>query len=388
MHTPKELHKYEAALVKAGFTPVTIGRHRAAALLGLTTNQAQMLLRELRQGESYKRPVVIVPDALADAVLAALKAAKGKATLVDIADALDRSPASVGTALDTLKAKGHNVSVRAAGAVELSNDFAPGGQITHKLTDYKHRIRKFGVCGDKHLCNRQARLDVLNALYDIYADEGITEVYDTGNWIDGEARFNKSELLVFGMDAQIDYWIDKHPRRNGVTTYFIAGDDHEGWYQQRECIEIGRYAMMRAQAQGRNDLVYLGYVEAHVKLECEKGSRNMMVNHPGGGSAYAISYKGQKYVEALQGGEKPAIVLQGHYHKANFGYPREVFVVDTGTCCDQTLFMRKKMLQAHVGGWVIEMNQAPDGTINRFKPEFIPFYDRGYYTGKMRNFVR
>jgi hypothetical protein len=166
----------------------------------------------------------------------------------------------------------------------------------------------------------------------------------------------------------------------------VAGDDHEGWYQQRECLEIGRYAMLRARDAGRNDLEYLGYAEALIELKSNNGSRMMMVNHPGGGSAYAFSYKGQKYVESLQGGEKPAIILQGHYHKFNVGYPREVWVVDTGTCCDQTLFMRKKQLQAHVGGQIVELMQAPDGRIVRFRVEFLPFYDRGFYETQRRRF--
>ena len=156
--------------------------------------------------------------------------------------------------------------------------------------------------------------------------------------------------------------------------------------QQRECIDIGLHAMLKAQHAGRHDLQYLGYAEALIELKAKFGSRFMGVNHPGGGAAYAISYKGQKYVESLQGGEKPAIVLQGHYHKFNVGYPREVWVVDTGTCCDQTLFMRKKQLQAHVGGSIIHLLQAPDGRIVRFKVEFLPFYDRGFYEDQKRRF--
>jgi hypothetical protein len=256
----------------------------------------------------------------------------------------------------------------------------------HDLSDYTGKWVKFGVCGDKHLGNMQSRLDVMKLLYDLYEEEGIDTVYDTGNWIDGECRFNKGELLVHGLDAQIDYWIENHPHRKGITTKYVAGDDHEGWFQQRECLEIGKYAMLKARDAGREDLVYLGYAEALVELKASHGSRMMMVNHPGGGSAYAISYKAQKYVESLQGGEKPAVILQGHYHKFNFGYPREVFVVDTGTCCDQTLFMRKKQLQAHVGGCIIELMQAPDGRIVRFRVEFLPFYDRGFYGEQKRRF--
>lgn len=309
-------------------------------------------------------------------------------SLESICDALDRSPKTVKDAISRLQNSGYNLKVHEDN-ISLDPVDQPSvitSAMSHDLSDYSQKWWKFGLCGDKHLCNMHARLDVLKLLYDLYEAEGIDTVYDTGNWIDGEARFNRSELLVHGMDAQIDYWIDNHPQRKGITTYFVAGDDHEGWYQQRECIEIGRYAQMRAEKAGRNDLVYLGYAEARVVLKAKHGERVMMVNHPGGGSSYAVSYKGQKHVESLQGGEKPAIILQGHYHKFNYGYPREVHVVDSSTVCDQTLFMRKRNLQAHVGGQIIEAMQAPDGRITRFRCEFLPFYDRGFYEHNSRKF--
>lgn len=317
-----------------------------------------------------------------------LQRAKRGASLIDIASALDRGPRAIQEEIRKLQQLGYGVKLSESKNHGVSLEAVPErrGSIVHDLRDYEGKWVRFGVCGDKHMCNMHSRADVMKLLYDLYESEGITTVYDTGNWIDGESRFNRGELLVHGMTAQIDYWVENHPQRKGITTRFVAGDDHEGWYQQRECVDIGNYAMLKAKKAGREDLEYLGYAEASVELKASKGSRIMMVNHPGGGAAYAISYKGQKYVESLQGGEKPAIVLQGHYHKFNVGYPREVWVVDTGTCCDQTLFMRKKQLQAHVGGQIIELVQAPDGRIVRFRMEFLPFYDRSYYENQRRRF--
>jgi hypothetical protein len=318
------------------------------------------------------------------------KRRKSTFSLTALSDALDRGPSVVRAALARLRDRGYSIKVTEGDAGGIAMDSVPlssrPNTHIHDLTEYAGQWVRFGVCGDKHLGNMHSRLDVMELLYSLYEAEGITTVYDTGNWIDGECRFNKGELLASGMDGQLDYMIDNHPQRKGITTYMVAGDDHEGWYQQRECLEIGRYMQLRAKDSGRDDLQYLGYAEALIELKAARGSRWMMVNHPGGGSSYAVSYTSQKYVESLQGGEKPAVILQGHYHKINFGFPREVFVVDTGTCCDQTLFMRKKKLQAHVGGWIVELMQAPDGRILRFRPEFFPFYDRGFYEHNRRHF--
>jgi len=295
----------------------------------------------------------------------------------EIADALDCSPKRVREAIDQMKARGAML-LELHGKYDLKDSIhiEPGESVIKATTG----ARRFGVTGDNHLCNKHSRLDVLNAAYDHFEREGITEVFNTGNWIDGEARFNKTELVTApGMDNQINYMIDNFPQRKGITTHYIAGDDHEGWYQQREGIEIGRYLQLRAEEQGRHDLKYLGYGEADIKLQYGSGSACMRVVHPGGGSSYAISYTDQKRVESYQGGEKPQIELAGHYHKFNYGYPREVHTVQTGCTCDQTMFMRKKKLQAHVGYLIINLNQSEQGIVTRFNVEWMPWYDRGFY---------
>jgi hypothetical protein len=74
--------------------------------------------------------------------------------------------------------------------------------------------------------------------------------------------------------------------------------------------------------------------------------------------------------------------LVGHYHKAEYNFCRGVHAVQTGCLQDQTPFMRKKKLAAHLGGWIIEFSTDDQGAITRFKQEFIPFYDNGYYKEK------
>ncbi|MEN6603783.1 MAG: hypothetical protein ABFD86_15340, partial [Bryobacteraceae bacterium] len=250
------------------------------------------------------------------------------------------------------------------------------------LADFKGGWRSFGATGDNHLGSKHERLDALNTLYDIFADEGITEVYNTGNWIEGESRVNKHDIKVFGLDGQIDYWVQNYPQRKGITTYYVAGDDHEGWYQQREGMNIGRHAQWAAEHSGRTDLKFLGYVEADIELKTPGGSGWMKIMHPGGGAAYALSYAPQKIVESFQGGEKPRVLLLGHYHKFDFCYPREVYTVQTGCTVDQSIFMRKNKIQAHVGGCVVRINQSADGIINRCQAEFISFFDRDFYGNK------
>jgi biotin operon repressor len=301
----------------------------------------------------------------------------------ELADELDCSPRRIRERIEAQRAIGALILDTQDGRFDLGSVEAIEPR-RHEISGSDDRwTHVFGFCTDNHLCNKHSRHDVLVAAYDRFEREGITTVYNAGNWIDGEHRFNKGELVTApGMDHQIEYMIDKYPQRKGITTHYIAGDDHEGWYQQREGVEIGRYLQLRAESAGRADLKYLGYAEADIAMKHGSGEAVMRVVHPGGGSAYAISYTDQKRVESYQGGEKPHVELVGHYHKFNAGYPREVWTAQGGCTCDQTLFMRKKKLQAHVGFSIIRIAQDSEGSISGFCQEFFPFYDRGYYEAR------
>lgn len=249
---------------------------------------------------------------------------------------------------------------------------------------------KLGLIGDSHLCSKYERLDVLENLYDIFEAEGIDTVLHAGNWIEGEARFNTYDVTVRGMDDQIQYLADHYPSRSGITTYSVAGDDHEGWYAKREGIDIGKHAEHIMHDFGRTDWRHLDYMESYINLQHPKSKKiaNLLLMHPGGGSSYAVSYRPQKIVESFSGGEKPAVLVIGHYHKISYNRIRNVHAIQVGCQQDQTPFMRKKLIDAHIGGVICELKQdEKTGAIFSCKTEFICYFNKGFannrwnYTG-------
>lgn len=326
-------------------------------------------------------PVVEVVDGLDRDLLKLLKRGQAEYTVEGLADRFEVAPRRIREAIEKLQGEHYLASVADSGRVALAREPERRSGSVIRTDAFFGKTIRFGALGDTHLCSRYERLDVLNTLYDIYAREGITTVYHTGNYIDGEARFNQNDLKVHGLGNQVRYFLDYYPQRDGIDTYYVAGDDHEGWWVQRDGIDIGRYTEDVARRSGREDLHYLGYMEHDITLEAAPGGPEaiLRVVHAGGGSAYAISYTTQKLIESLSGGEKPAIMLIGHYHKAEYLHYRNIHAIQTGTTCDQTPFMRKKRLSAHVGGWIVEANQAPDGSINRFKVEWVSFFNQEFY---------
>ncbi len=301
-------------------------------------------------------------------------------SLFDLCNLAGCSPKQASEELDALKESGYNIAYDPAQRMELASSIPRKQPIKLNTDDYfEGDWIRFGFVADTHLASKYSRLDVLNALYDVYEREGIKTVYHGGNWIDGDARFNKYDVHCVGLNAQLGYFLKHYPKRKGIVTHIVSGDDHEGWYVQREGVNVGETMQNRARAEGREDLIDLGYMERDIEFKRGHGKSVIRVIHAGGGSAYATSYTSQKYVESLQGGEKPAVVLIGHFHKWDWNYPREVHTVQGGTTMDQSPFMRKKRIHANVGGCLIEAKQDNRGVFCRVRVEWMPFYDRKFY---------
>lgn len=327
--------------------------------------------------------VTDAPTVLADTVRTVLRS--GPRKLSDLATAVKADLGTVLNIIDDLASQGLNIH-RVGDVVEIPRDTKPSWTkgAAFELVSTPDNKFLFGATGDWHVGSKYFRQDVLDDLYRRFDDAGIQHVFHTGNWIDGEAHFNRYDLDVHGLDAQCRALAKAIPEHAGITTHAVWGDDHEGWYAKREGVDVGRYAEQVLHAEGKPNWHDLGFMEGHVTLRnANTGAAvTMAVVHPGGGSAYALSYKPQKIIESLEGGEKPAVLLLGHYHKLDPGLVRNVWYLQTGCTQDQTPFMRKKSLEAHVGGAIVSAEQDPEtGAIIGFAPDMKRYFNRSYYAG-------
>ena len=111
-------------------------------------------------------------------------------------------------------------------------------------------------------------------------------------------------------------WLTDIQRPSSISTPSRGMTTKDGT-PQREGVNIGRYAQT-VMRQAGHKWTDLGHMESHVRLKNANTGKSqiMAVNHPGGGPAYALSYRPQKIVESLEGGEKPAIMLIGTLSQA------------------------------------------------------------------------
>lgn len=230
-----------------------------------------------------------------------------------------------------------------------------------------NRVVRFALMGDTHINSKYTQLTYLHKFYDECAAQGITHIYHCGDIDEGDQmRMGHSyECTCQGADEHVDEIVRLYPKIEGITTHFITGN-HDASITRRSGHDIGK-----AIAAKRPDMEYLGQDCAIVYLT---PNCTLQLQHNWDGTAYAISYKIQKTVEALAGGEKPNILAIGHYHKLEYLFYRNVHCFQTGTFLAQTPYMRGKQIAAMMGGWILEINVDEKGYIQKIKQELIPYY--------------
>lgn len=225
---------------------------------------------------------------------------------------------------------------------------------------------KFIATGDSHIGHNKFREDWWEFMVERGIKENVDFMYHTGDLLEGmsgrpghvyelaqigfENQFAKAKELIKGIPFDLR----------------MINGNHDNWYTGKadQGINVG----IRLE-QALENVIYLGNDEADDVVNGVK----IKLWHGNDGASYALSYRTQKFVEQLYGGEKPNILLAGHAHKSIFYQTRNIHIFETGTTCMQTSFMRGKKLAAHTGFWIVEVWCDHNG-VTRIRPEWNAFY--------------
>ena len=236
----------------------------------------------------------------------------------------------------------------------------------------KNRL-KFGVIADTHFGSTEERVDALEVYYANAEKRGITTILHAGDVLAGHKIYKGQEFEVhqLGWHNQLEWFRKSAPRHKGMKTIFIVGN-HDTSFKHLAGVDPGT-----AMAAVRDDWEYIGEYVGEVIMETADGREfKVQLLHPGGGTTYAISYRTQKIIESLAGGDKPHMLVIGHLHKMELlpNY-RNVVGVQAGCFEDQTSLLKRSASQAMVGGWFFEVDFFGEEELQmQVKPEFLTFY--------------
>lgn len=226
---------------------------------------------------------------------------------------------------------------------------------------------KFGLISDTHINSKYAQLTHLHSYYDVCVREQIKNIYHVGDIDEGEQmrQGHQYECYNQGADDHVEEIVRVYPKRQGISTHFITGN-HDASMFKKCGVDIGKSI-----ADKREDMEYLGRDCAIVKLT---PNCTLELRHPWDGTAYALSYKIQKMIDAMEADSKPNILAVGHYHKTEQLFYRNIHAFQVGCFQGQTPFTRGTGKSIALGGWICEAQVNKTGTIESLKSEFIPFY--------------
>ena len=341
---------------------------RAALAMGVPRTSLQNYV--VREGIERPRGVapVAVPgvpetDGFADAVHALVRKRK-QLSIEEIADAMDVPPRRVREALEDLRGRGSRLPEE-AGEVAIGQ-VDPDKVNLHRTLLEGDTIR-VGVVSDTHLCSNEQALDELELAYDVFADEGITEVWHAGDFTAGVGIFPQqhNEIFRHTFEAQVDYLAENYPRRPGIVTRGIAGNhDIEGQFGR-----VGANPVV-ALANRRDDIEFLGDYSAYVQLP---NGAWVHLLHGKGGMSYSFSYKAQKLAAGYRDERKPAALFVGHWHVTGWIEAHGVQVVWPGCFEWRSKFLERLGLSPSVGFWIAEMTLGDDGELVQFAPRLLRF---------------
>jgi hypothetical protein len=236
--------------------------------------------------------------------------------------------------------------------------------------DFPDNHIRFGVFSDAHIGHSCYRPDALRKMIADGKRFGIEFWVNPGDTIEGMSgrEGHIYELDRIGYSAQLDLFVSEFKNFRNTVYSIEAQNSHSGWFKSKgnTGLNIGEELERRS-----HHYKFIGYDEQDLVMA--NGLKIRLV-HPGGGTAYALSYKLQKYVNAISGGNKPNVLFSGHYHKAIYLFYRNIHCFEAGTICDQTPFMKKIGTPAMVGYWLIDVVMDKGG-VERLTSVFVPFYE-------------
>lgn len=231
---------------------------------------------------------------------------------------------------------------------------------------FKDGLLHFGIVSDTHLGSKFERLDALEVMYDRLEQAGVHTVFHVGDLTDGSMVYQGQEFEqnIFGQQAQIDYAIKNYPKRTGIQTIAISGNHDLKMYER-----YGADPLVQI-ARARKDITYIGQYSARVKM-ADHITMDML--HPLGTQAYAVSYRPQRNMNAMNPEDLPNILTYGHYHNSLYLHYRGVDFLQTPCFKDPSLQFEKRLgYSSNIGGWIVEAKTNGE-TVREFTPRLVNF---------------
>lgn len=304
-----------------------------------------------------------------DDIESLMSACRGGVTFEDLCDRLDLPPGKLRGLISRAQESGRTVDV--AGGVVRWRDPEPN-KCPEDIAAPVGSAGMVAAISDTHFGSAYHMSGALKHFIDHAYNLGVRVVFHAGDVLDGCYEHSRFHMSHHGIDAQTAAAINALPNKPGLNYYFISGN-HDETFTQRSGAETGLLIEDRFRREGRDDIHYLGCRGGRANL----GGVTFELWHPRSGRAYARSYHVQKHIAAYGPGEKPDILLIGHYHQDMAWEERGVHAY--GLPCFKsslTPFEKSLGLGGSMGGIVLTWRRTEQGTLRHVTHERLSYWER------------
>lgn len=231
-------------------------------------------------------------------------------------------------------------------AIAKGGRIVPGYSKVPIVSFEGERIR-IGAMTDTHLGHIKMPPERIYQAFDEFKKAKVDFITHSGDVTEGMSNRPGQvyELTHIGYGNQKKLAIEVFGQWTDSDIYAIDGN-HDRWFLKSNGAKI----VEDIDAVLPN-FHFIGHDEGDISL---KGKATLKLWHGEDGNSYALSYRLQKILESLTGGEKPNAMICGHTHKYVDIFERHVMCTSIGSMQSQTSWMRGKRIAAHTGFAIID----------------------------------
>ena len=239
------------------------------------------------------------------------------------------------------------------------------GQPSIPVVNLNGERTRIGVMGDVHFGSKYCLYELVDIAFREFEKEGCDIVCQVGDLTEGMSNRpgHVYELDRIGYHEQKKVAIE-YMSRCPAPLYIIDGN-HDRWF-----IKSNGALIVKDICDAIDHAEFLGHDEGNLSLG---GNATLRMWHGEDGSSYAVSYRIQKIIESLTGGQKPNVMLFGHVHKSMYLFDRHIHCYSAGAFQRQTAWMRGKRLSSHTGFWIVDV-YVNEGGVAKTTGTWYPFY--------------
>lgn len=297
-------------------------------------------------------------------------AKKGPVAFSDLCDKLNMSPGKVKALIEEARSEKINLHVE-HDHVGIRMPTPSESVQTIGVPPVVGKRQKVGVISDTHLGSKYCLRPQLQEFIEYAYSQGVRDILHPGDVLDGMYKHGLWEVSHSGLEAQAQDLYETLPQLPGLSYRAITGN-HDFTFSEGAGLSVGHYLRNYFLQRGRKDLHFYGDRSAFIQINGAK----FHLWHPKKGMGYARSYAIQKQIEHYSSGEKPNILLTGHWHVFCHVYERGVHGIACPTFQGGGSAFSKSLGGAPaIGGLILSWDVTEHGTLRAFNLENRSYFE-------------